>query len=414
MSWQTPKRPVWAERLIEHGNAVGGADKLVSLASEDLIKTAMESTGLTDFGEGAWRDHFEVLIRALNEESDLHLLGRTMVRTEIIQALRNRLRLTALWHSRPEILNAEIETPAFIVGSPRSGTSILHELMAQDPASRTPALWEMHHPVEALEAEPKLKPNDWAASSDLVTQFWHDVQPEYETMHANSGYLPNECIFITLHEFLSDHWGGNHDVPSYDKYLQASDQRTAYAFHKRFLQTLQQREESQRWLLKAPSHLFQLRALFKVYPDARIIRTHRDPLKTLASSISLMGTLRWMRCNTADMSKAPTLLAFGYAYIYQREIEERRQDLLPNRQFIDVQFQDIVRDPVATVGEVYRQLGWTLSNETRQRIDEYAKRKPKGSRGTHQYSLEEIGLDADQERDRFRFYMDEYNVTSED
>ncbi len=411
MSWQPPKRPRWAQRLIEYGNAVGGPANLVSLAPDDLLEVAMSSTGLTDFGgDDGWRAHFHVLLRALEEESDLHLIGRTMVRTELLQALRNRLLLADLWNRKPAILDAEINQPVFIVGSPRSGTSILHELMAQDPATRTPALWEMHHPVEALGAGA----GSWSHSADLVTQFWHDVQPEYETMHANSGLLPNECIFITLHEFLSDHWTGSHNVPSYARHLVTTDQRPAYAFHKRFLQTLQERETSKRWLLKAPSHLFQMRTLFDVYPDARIIRTHRDPRKTLASAISLMGTLKWMRCNTVDMSRAAERLAFGYAYIYELEMKERKQGLLPDERFIDVRFQDMLCDPIGCVENVYRRLDWPMTDEIAKRISDYAKAKPKGAHGVHQYSLDEIGLDATAEAERFRNYMERFEVEGED
>jgi hypothetical protein len=411
MTWSPPKRPRWAERLIEHGEAAGGADNLVSLVPDDLIETATVSTGLTDFGGDAWREHFEVLVRALEEESNLHLLGRLVVRTEILRTLRNRLRLSDLWSRRPEILESPIEAPTFIVGSPRSGTSILHELMAQDPASRTPALWEMNHPVEAIEGR------ELGESADRVTRFWHDLQPEYEIMHTNSGFLPNECIFITMHEFLSDHWGGNHAVPSYDRHLQTSDQRPAYEFHERFLKTLQQRETkretSRRWLLKAPSHLFQLPALFEIYPDARIIRTHRDPQKTLASSISLMGTLKWMRCNDVDMSQAPAMLAFGYAYIYRKEIEQRSEGTLPDAQFIDVQFEDVLRDPIGTVEAVYRELDWAMTDPVRQRIADYAKKKPQGSKGSHRYSLEQFGLNATEERERFRFYMERFGIRDE-
>jgi len=407
MNWQPPERPRWAERLIAHGHAVGGATHLVSLDPDELIHTASQSTGLDDFGAQGWREPYTILLRALEQESNLHLVGRTIVRSEILRTLQNRLKLAALWGQRPEILEAPIERPTFIVGSPRSGTSILHELMAQDPATRAPAMWEMFHPVEAL-ADQRLAP-----CADDVTQFWHDLQPEYESMHANSGYLPNECIFITLHEFLSDHWGGNHVVPSYDRHLLSSDQRPAYAYHRRFLQTLMQRDENRRWLLKAPSHLFQLRALFDIYPDARIIRTHRDPTKTLASSISLMRTLKWMRCNEVDMAKAPARLAMGYATVYQQEIEQRASNALPDNQFIDVRFEDVVRNPVATLERVYEALGWPIDDRVRQRIRDYATRKPKDARGAHHYSLEGVGLDAATERERYRFYMEQYGLERE-
>jgi hypothetical protein len=393
--------------MIEHGNALGGAQHLVSLDGEDLIRAATATTGLTDFGGEDWRQHFDIFVRALEEESNLHLVGRILTRTEIVRALTNRLKLAALWSERPSILADNVEAPVFIIGSPRSGTSILHELMAQDPASRVPLMWEMNHPVEALAGE------DVAESADMLQQFWHNLQPEYETMHANSGYLPNECIFITLHEFLSDHWGGNHHVPSYDRYLQKADQRPAYRYHKEFLKTLQQRGASKRWLLKAPSHIFQLQALFDVYPDARVVRTHRDPLRTLASSLSLMGTLKWMRCNEVDMSKVPGQLAFGYAYVYQREMEQRASGELPDAQFIDVQFEDIVKEPVATIEGVYAKLGWPIDDTVQTAIGDYAKNKPKGSRGAHAYSLAESGLDAGAERERYRFYMERYGIKSE-
>lgn len=407
LTWQAPERPQWARRLIAHAEAIGGAERLISLDGEELLESAKRATGLSDFGDDPWREAYDVLVHALERESNLHLIGRAIVRTELLRTLGNRLRLAVLWKQRPQILEEAVDRPVFIVGSPRSGTSILHELMAQDPASRAPALWEMCHPVEALGGE------EIAPVADDVTQFWHDVQPEYETMHANSGYLPNECIYITLHSFLSDHWGGNHCVPSYDKHLLGSDQRIAYRYHKRFLQTLSQRSHTRRWLLKAPSHIFVMRELFDVYPDARIVRTHRDPTRTLASAVNLMGTLKWLRCHTVEMAPAADQLAFGLAYCYRKEIEWREAGSLPDDQFIDVQFADIVRDPVGTVEQVYERLGWPIDAEVRKRVADYAKQKPKGSRGVHQYSLEGVGLDREKERERYRFYLERYGVAPE-
>jgi hypothetical protein len=179
------------------------------------------------------------------------------------------------------------------------------------------------------------------------------------------------------------------------------------------LQTLQARSESRRWLLKAPSHLFQLRTLFAVYPDARIVRTHRDPLKTLPSAINLMGTLKWMRCREVDMSAAAKRIPAGYAHIYRKEIEQRASGVLPDAQFVDVQFDDIVRDLVATIEAVYCRLDWPFSDGAARSIAEYAAGKPKGSRGEHHYSLENAGLDPAAERERFGFYTDHYGVREE-
>jgi hypothetical protein len=407
MPWRPPQRPRWVERLNAHGAAVGGARALVSLAPDELCATARRSTGLDDFGGDEWRAHFELFVEALERESRLHLAGRLLTRAEILRTLRNRLQLADLWRRQPGILRDPIHPPVFVVGSPRSGTSILHELLALDPAHRAPAMWEMLHPVEALAGE------DLRAVGDAETTWWHDLQPEYEAMHANAGDLPNECIFITTHEFLSDHWGGCHNVPTYQAYLAKADQRPAYRYHQRFLQTLQQRERGERWLLKAPSHLFQLRALFAVYPEARVIQTHRDPLKTIPSSLSLMGTLKWMRCEVSDPAAGAESTAAGYATIYRRQIEQRARGELPDDRFVDVRYADLLADPGGAVERIYAALGWRFAPALREAVIDYIARKPRGAHGVHRYSLEEMGLDPVVERKRFAFYCDHFGLAAE-
>lgn len=407
MGWATPQRPAWVERINAYGDAVGDAANLVGLDRDELLDTARASTGLHDFGEGNWQTHYDVFLSSLSAESDLHLVGRILVRTELLRTLRNRLQLAALWNAQPDILETPIEAPVFIVGGARTGTSILFELMASDPVTRTPAMWEMQHPAEAVRGD------DRSEISDAVETLHHLLQPEYETMHANSGHLPNECIFITMHEFLSDAWGSQYVVPSYQLHLARSDHRPAYRFHRRFLQTLSRRGTSRRWVLKAPSHQSQLRTLFDVYPDARIIRTHRDPLKSFASMLDLMGTLLWMRCCNVDLSRAARAIPAAFADLYRREIDDRASGRLPNDRFIDVHFADVVRDPVGTVAGVYERLGWELDDAARAAMNDYARAKPKGSRGVHRYSLEGTGLDPEREAERFRFYMDHYGIPRE-
>lgn len=405
-AWAPPPRPGWVERLNAHGDAVGGADVLIPLDPDQLIEQAQHATGLGDLGPGEWRHHYERFLRSLREDGELHLVGRIVVRMELLRTLRNRLELTALWQNRPQILEEPIEAPTFIVGAARSGTSILHELMSSDPATRVPAMWEMQHPV--------VSGADRAEISHRTERFWPDVQPEYETMHQNSGHLPNECIFITLHEFLSDHWGGCHVVPGYDAHLVRADHRPAYRFHRDFLRTLQSSGSgSRRWLLKAPSHLSQLRALFDVYPDARIIRTHRDPASSLPSMIDLLGTLKWMRCAQVDMSGAARILPVAFEALFQREMDDRASGALPDERFIDVSFHDLVADPAGTVGGVYERLGWPYGDDVKQAVADYARNKPRGAGGTHRYTAESTGLDPAELSERFRGYRNRYDVVEE-
>jgi hypothetical protein len=249
-------------------------------------------------------------------------------------------------------------------------------------------MWEMLHPAEALEDDSRL------AVADDVVRFWHDLLPEYEAMHSNSGAAPNECLFITQHEFLSDQWGGPHHVPSYEQHLALADQRGAYAFHRRVLQTLERRRRGERWLLKAPSHLFHLEALFAVYPEARIVHTHRDPLKTLPSTLSLMGALQWMRGERVDMARKAKLLPRGLATAYRREIEARASGALPDERFFDVRYADLMADPLGTLEALYARLGWDLVPSARAAMQALLARQPRGARGAHRYTLAEFGLDA--------------------
>jgi hypothetical protein len=408
MSWASPPRPAWVERLIAHGEAAGGAEHLVPLDAEELLATARRATDLDDFGPGPWHDGYERLVRGLVEESELHVVGRAIVRMELLRTLRNRLELTALWTERPELRAGTIEAPVFIVGAARSGTSILHELLSLDPATRAPAMWEMQHPAAAVAGDASR-----AETSERTERFWPDVQPEYETMHHNSGRLPNECIFITLHEFLSDHWGGCHVVPSYDAWLARADHEPAYRFHRDFLATLQSRGGPRRWLLKAPSHLAQLRALFAVYPDARIVRTHRDPASTLPSMIDLLGTLKWMRCARVDMSAAARVLPAAFEALFAREMDDRASGALPDDRFVDVRFHDLARDPVGTVARIHERLGWPFSDALRDAVADHARRKPRGAGGAHRYSAASTGLDPADLRERFRPYREHWGVAEE-
>lgn len=405
VTWAPPARPVWVERLIVHGDAVGGAEHLVGLDPDELVATAVASTGRDDFGAPTWRPHYDLLLDALERESDLHLVGRLMARTEILRSLRNRLELTALWVEQPAILDQPVDGPVVVIGMARSGTSILHELLACDPAHRAPITWELLHPAHGRgEAE---------AWGDATHAFWHDVQPEYEAMHHNAGDLPNECIFATMNEFLSDHWGGVHEVPSYSTHLAGADHTDAYRYHRRILQTLQARQPGERWLLKAPSHLATLDALFAVYPDARIVHVHRDPLKTVPSTLSLMATLKWMRGRHTDPVATAPLLAWGFGALLDGVIDGRASGRLPDAQFADIRYADLLADPVAAVAAIYKAFGWDYVPATRQAMLDHLAGRPQDKHGTHRYALEDFGLDPIEERARFTPYQQHYQVPDE-
>lgn len=409
MPWTPPPSPEWLERLNAHGAAVGGAEYLVSLEPDDLLDTARRSTGFHDFGGDSWRPHFDVLVSALRSEANLTAAGRIVARTDLLRVLRQRLLLTDLWAADPTILEEDIAAPVFVVGTGRSGTSILHELLALDPDNRTPSTWELLFPAEAAGDD---APAARRAGHD-VHAFWADLQPAYESMHHNDGDEPNECIFLTMLEFLSDQWGGTYEVPSYAAYLVRADQIEAYRLHRKVLQTLQRRQRAARWVLKAPSHLSQLRTLFAVYPDARVVQIHRDPLKTVPSTISLMGTIKSMRSDDVDVDALAPWISIGYGMMLDDTIDARAGGELPDDQFVDVRYADLMTDPVATIDRVYDRLGIARPPSLDATVIDYLAARPKGARGDHRYDLTDTGLDPVVERERFRRYQAEYDVPDE-
>lgn len=381
----------------------------MSLEPDDLFDAARTSTGLDDFGGETWRAHFDVLVDALRSEARLTVAGRLVARTELVRALRQRLLLTAAWADDPTILDEEIARPVFVVGTGRSGTSILHELLALDPANRVPLTWELLHPGEAVGAHA-------ASARDAghqVHSFWADLQPAYESMHHNHGDEPNECIFATMLEFLSDQWGGTYEVPSYSAYLVGADQTEAYRYHRKVLQTLQRRARADRWVLKAPSHLAQLGTLFAVYPDARVIQIHRDPLKTVPSTISLMGTIRSMRGEVVDVDTLAPWVSRGYARMLDDTMDARASGALPDAAFVDVRYADLMADPTSTVRRAYAQLGFETPPDLDGTITDYLASRPRLARGLHTYALADTGLELAAERRRFRRYQAAYEVPDE-
>lgn len=409
MTWTPPPLPDWVNRLNAHGDAAGGAEYLVALDPDELLATAITSTGLHDFGGDTWRPHFEVLVESLRNEAHLTVAGRLVARTELLRSLRQRLLLAAAWADDPTILDEPIVEPVFVVGTGRSGTSILHELLSLDPANRTPRTWEFLHPGEATGGDSDVA----RRTGHDVHSFWADLQPSYETMHHNHGEEPNECIMATMLEFLSDQWGGTYEVPSYSAYLIGTDQTEAYRYHRKVLQTLQRRLRGQRWVLKAPSHLSQLRTLFTVYPDARVVQIHRDPLKTVPSTVSLMGTIRSMRCERVDVDALVPWISMGYGLMLDDTIDARAAGELPDDQFVDVRYADLMAHPTATIREIYDRLGLDCAPSMAMAVTEYIAARPPGSRGVHQYSLADTGLDATEERERFRRYQLRYGVPDE-
>ena len=412
MAWSPKPRPEWVAELNAFGRQLGEPAALVALDETSLIGAACRATGLDDFGDDAWREPFRIFLAALEAEADLHLLGRIMARDEIVRALVNRLEVHATLARHPEIREVRIESPVLVVGTGRSGTSILHELLAQDPAHRVARTWELLHPCPPPEratytTDPRI------AAADQEYRFWHLVAPEYQTMHENGGDVPNEDPLIDQLQFASDHFMGSYPVPTYARWLARADLQAVFRAHRRFLQLLQWRCPGERWVLKSPSYLAKLPQFFAEYPDAYVILTHRDPLQVLPSLVSIMATLQWMHSDTVNVDAVVKAAVHGTAIAMDLVMGWRADGTLPDDRIIDVRFSDLVTEPWPTLRGVYDRIGAPLTADTEQRMHEYLDARPRERHGRHDYEFADTGLDLAATRARFAPYQARYGVSSE-
>jgi hypothetical protein len=412
MVWSPKPRPEWVTELNAFGRQLGPPAALVALDEHSLTAAARTATGLDDFGDERWREPFRIFLRALDEEADLHLLGRTLARNEIVRTLVNRLQVHDTLARHPEILSEPVVGPLLIVGTGRSGTSILHELLAQDPGHRVARTWELLHPCPPPEratyaTDPRI------SAADQEYRFWHLVAPEYQTMHENGGDVPNEDPLIDQLQFASDHLMGSYPVPSYGRWLARADFAPVFGAHRRFLQLLQWKCAGDRWVLKSPSYLGRLPAFFTEYPDAFVILTHRDPLQVLPSLVSLMATLRWMHSDTVDVESVVKSAVHGTALALDYVMQLRADGSLPDDRIIDIRFDELVTDPWSTIRGVYERVGRELTPEAERRMRAYLAARPRSRHGRHDYDFSDTGLDLEATRARFAAYRERYGVVSE-
>jgi len=225
--------------------------------------------------------------------------------------------------------------------------------------------------------------------------------------------LPQECVAITQHEFASMVWPTTHRVPSYASWLDGTDHGPVYAAHRRWLQYLQWKAPAERWMLKSPGHLWTLDALLREYPDARIVQTHRDPLRVLASLVSLVCTLRSIATDDIDPHEVGAEWSVRLADGMNRAMAVRDRGLLPPAQVFDMQFREFLRDEIAMVRRVYTHFGMELSQEAEARMRRFLADNRVDKHGRHTYSLALGGLDEAAERARYAAYQARYGIPSE-
>ncbi len=411
----SPPKPtrVPAVRLI---NALGTGMtrlglRLPSLEPERLLTVAHKATGLTDFGGQGWREGYDILLASLREESQLSTLGRIMARTQVLGYLKNRLLLSDFRNKHPDVEAQEVRRPIFILGVPRTGTTVLFNLLAQDPANRAPLAWEVESPCppperSTYENDPRIR----AMQKNFDNLY--RLEPNLAPIHMMAARLPQECVAILGHEFMSVQFHVQFNTPSYQTWLDSQSYVPAYRTHKRFLQHLQYRHPAERWVLKSPGHLSAIEDLFAVYPDALIIHTHRDPIGVLPSLASLSYTLRGLASDAVDPAFVGRQQADLWQRHLQRAVEAREKFADKSSQFFDTAFIEVAKDPVGMIVRIYDHFGLTLTEDARSRMEAFLASNPRDKQGVHSYTLEGFGLDRAEVAPRFAEYCARFGIVS--
>jgi len=386
--------------------------RLPSLDPDALLAAASRRTGLADFGDDRFRAPLRLLVESLEEDARLTAFGRLAARRDLLRLLENRLRLQDAYTRHPDLLADPIRAPLFVLGLPRTGTSILHELLALDSAVRAPMTWEVQHvwpPPEraTFESDPRIAEVErHYASLDRIL-------PDFRRIHRMGARLPQECVALTCHDFASLVFHTSHRVTRYQAWLDRAELDWVYASHRRQLQYLQWRAPATRWALKSPGHLWSLDALLRAYPDARIVQTHRDPLRVVASLVHLVTVLRGLASDDVDPREIGADWTIRLADGLARTLAVRRAGALAPERVFDVQFADFVGDEIGTIQRLYAHFGWELSAEAEARMRRYLAAHPKDAAGGHAYRFADAGLDPAAERRRYGEYVAHFGVREE-
>jgi Sulfotransferase family len=377
-----------------------------------LVDEAIARVGEDDFGEPGWEEGLDLLLDSLNEEARLNDLGVEIARADVTGYLSNRLSINAWRRDHPEVALGTIERPIVIVGQPRTGTTILYDLLAQDPDLRAPLTWEVDRPVpppqtETYRSDPRI--DEVQATIDLA----ESIIPGFTKFHPVGARLGQECVRMTAADFRSMIFSTQYRLPTYNRWLlHEADLRPAYRWHRRYLQHLQSRHPATQWLLKSPAHLWHLDALAGEYPDAIIVQTHRDPLKVIASTSALVAHLRRMASDETSVAEVAPGYADDIFLGLDRGIEARDRDTFPPSHIVDVHFTEFVNDPFSTIRRLYAALDRELIGPTEDRMRTFLVGNP-GDGGGDRYRFVDTGLDADALRERSKRYQQRFGVDSE-
>lgn len=385
----------------------------VRFTQEAVLGEATRRTGLSDFGPDDFRERLGLQLRSLEEDPYMGPVGRAGAFSDCVRFAANRLRIEDFIRRHPEVLNLEVKRPIIIVGLPRSGTTHLLNLISADTRLRSLPYWESLEPIPVRGEGPGadgLDPRFVRCRDNYVRAY--SLLPHLRAMHDMPPEHIHEELELQAPDFSNYNWEWIAYVPQWRDYYLGHDQTPHYQYLKKILQVLQWLRGPDRWILKSPQHLEQIVPLMRVFPDATIAITHRDPVSVIASTVTMCAYGSRVRCQHLDLAAIAAYWIDRIERLLRACVRDR--DLIPGAQSVDVLFHEFMADDVGMVESIYRQAGLEMTAAARQVLDNFMAQNPRGKFGRVLYDLKaDFGIDPAELRKRFAFYFERFPVRAE-
>lgn len=405
-NYENPARPLFvrAYNLAASDRSAG------EFTVQSVLAEARRTTGLSDFGEPSFLEPLGVLLESLDREAKLHPLGRTIMRGRIVAMLGNRLRIEAMYAAHPEIEAIRIERPIVIAGLQRTGTTMLHRLLAADPRARALMSWEALNPAPlAGEGENgSFHRRAIAKGGELGLEV---LSPDFFAVHPVEGDAPEEDVLLLDHAFVSQAPEATSYVPSYARWVETHDARPSYRYLARVLKALTWQRPGKFWVLKTPHHMEFLDELLSVFPDAVVVQTHRDPQATMGSFCSMVAHGRGVFSEHVDPREVGTHWLRKVRRMIDRSLAVR--DARGGTSFVDASYYDICKDPIAEVRRIYAEAGMELTSEAEAAMRAVSERDVQNRYGKHDYRTRDFGLSPTLIEETFADYRARFSIRRE-
>ena len=414
-----PRLPPLHAPVRAFNAGVRAAEKLgvprPALTRDALVAAARRQSGLhdlgADFDHAVTRESLRRLLASLDGEAALHPFGRLVIRGTLVKSLVTRLRLEQLSREHPELPELPVERPVFIAGLARTGTTLLHRLLGCEPRLRPLLSWEGLSPAPLPgPAAPPGRPDPRVRLAQRSERALRYLAPDFFAIHPVEADGLEEDVLLQDGSFMSPTVDATLPVPTYSAWLHASNQRPMYRYFRHLVQLLLWQRPGI-YLGKTPHHLENLPTLLDVFPDARVIVTHRDPAKVVPSFCSMMAHAR--RLFSDDVNLFDVGRQFHAKQLKGVRDAMKARQSLPGEAFLDVHYAELMADPLKEIRRIYDFLGYELSPETLELMSAYRTANPKDMRGAHRYRPEDFGLAREQLDADFAAYREHYGIARE-